>query len=145
MSFIEISFEVLKCARMLLLATFDERADRNSHEGRGGQGNVVAAYMLTRAAFEDGGSLKPIRASVPRGAPVSAFVCISDQPIKRRCQIREPQYVIIQDPSLLQVPNICQEVRADGGILINSSKEVAPSRFPGTAHVTTIRRSCPVL
>jgi pyruvate ferredoxin oxidoreductase gamma subunit len=69
---------------------------------------------------------------------VSAFVRISDCPIKRRCQVREPLYVIIQDPSLLHVANIGEGVRPEGGILINSSKDIASSRFPGVAHVTTI-------
>jgi len=109
-------------------------------EGRGGQGNVVAAYMLARAAFEDARFAQAYPSFGPerRGAPVSAFVRISDEPIKQRCQISDPLYVIIQDPSLLHVPNICAGIRADGGILINASTEVAPARFPGIAHVTSI-------
>jgi pyruvate ferredoxin oxidoreductase gamma subunit len=109
-------------------------------EGRGGQGNVVAAYMLARAAFEDGRFAQAFPSFGPerRGAPVSSFVRISEEPIKRRCQIREPQYVIIQDPSLLHVPNVCSGIHADGGVLVNSSKEVERSRFPGISHVTTI-------
>ena len=109
-------------------------------EGRGGQGNVVAAYMLARAAFEDGRFAQAYPSFGPerRGAPVSAFVRISEEPIKRRCRINEPRYVIIQDSSLLHVPNICSGIHADGGVLINSSKEVERSRFPGISHVTTI-------
>jgi pyruvate ferredoxin oxidoreductase gamma subunit len=109
-------------------------------EGRGGQGNVVAAYMLARSAFEDGRFAQAYPSFGPerRGAPVSAFVRISDEPIKRRCEIREPQYIIIQDPSLLHIPTIGEGVLTDGGILINSSKEIASSRFPAVAHVTTI-------
>jgi pyruvate ferredoxin oxidoreductase gamma subunit len=109
-------------------------------EGRGGQGNVVAAHMLARSAFEDGRFAQAYPSFGPerRGAPVSAFVRISDGPIKRRCQVREPHYVIIQDPSLLHVASIGEGVRHGGGILINSSKEIAQSRFPSVAHVTTI-------
>ena len=109
-------------------------------EGRGGQGNVVAAYTLARAAFEDGRFAQAYPSFGPerRGAPVSAFVRISDCPIKRRCQVREPRYVIIQDPSLLHIASIGDGVLPGGGILINSSKDIAPSRFPSVAHVTTI-------
>jgi len=109
-------------------------------EGRGGQGNIVAAYTLARSAFENGSFAQAYPSFGPerRGAPVSAFVRISDHPIKRRCQVREPLYVIIQDPSLLHVASIGEGVRPSGGILINSSKDVASSRFPGVAHVTTI-------
>ena len=109
-------------------------------EGRGGQGNVVCAYMLARAAFEEGRFAQAYPSFGPerRGAPVSAFVRISDKPIKRRCQILNPQYVIIQEPSLLRISTIGQGVLPRGGILINSSKEIEPSRFPAIAHVTTI-------
>lgn len=109
-------------------------------EGRGGQGNIVAAYTLARAAFEDGrfAQAYPNFGPERRGAPVSAFVRISDGPIKRRCQVREPQYVIVQDSSLLHVASIGEGVRPGGGILINSSKDLAASRFPNVAHVTTI-------
>lgn len=95
-------------------------------EGRGGQGNVVAAYMLAEAAFEAGRFAQAFPSFGPerRGAPVSAFVRLSDHPIRRRCQIREPLYIIIQDPSLLHVPGIVQGVLPGGGILINSSKNV---------------------
>lgn len=109
-------------------------------EGRGGQGNMVAAYTLARSAFEAGrfAQAYPTFGPERRGAPVSAFVRISDGPIRRRCQVRKPDFIIIQDPSLLHVPGIGEGIRPDGGILINSSKEVARSRFPGVAHVTTI-------
>ncbi len=73
-----------------------------------------------------------------RGAPVSAFVRVSDGPIRRRCLVREPLYVIIQDPSLLHVASIGEGMLSGGGILINSSKDIAQSRFPSVAHVTAI-------
>ena len=109
-------------------------------EGRGGQGNIVAAYTLARVAFEDGRFAQAYPSFGPerRGAPVSAFVRISDRPIQRRCQVREPLYVIIQDHSLLHVASIGEGVRPSGGILINSSKEIPSTRFPTVAHVTTI-------
>ena len=96
--------------------------------------------MLARAAFEDGRFAQAYPSFGPerRGAPVSAFVRISDRPIKRRCQVRAPRYVIIQDTSLLHVATIGEGVLPSGGILINSSKDIAPSRFPNVAHVATI-------
>ncbi len=93
-------------------------------EGRGGQGNVVAAYMLAEAAFEAGRFAQAFPTFGPerRGAPVASFVRISDRPVRRRCQVREPLYVIIQDPSLLHVAGAAQGVLPGGGVLINSSK-----------------------
>ena len=93
-------------------------------DGRGGQGNVVAAYMLAEAAFEAGRFAQAFPAFGPerRGAPVASFVRISDRPVRRRCQIREPLYVIIQDPGLLHVAGAAQGVLPGGGVLINSPK-----------------------
>jgi len=110
-------------------------------EGRGGQGNVVAAYMLAQVAFEAGCFAQAFPSFGPerRGAPVSAFVRLSYHPIRRRCQIREPLYVIIQNPSLLHVPSIALGVRPNGGILLNSSKEVAKLGFSANVlNVTAI-------
>lgn len=95
-------------------------------QGRGGQGNVTAAYMLAQAAFEAGRFAQAFPSFGPerRGAPVAAFVRIDDRPIRRRCQIRDPKYVIIQDAGLLHAAGVAQRVPADGGILINSAKPV---------------------
>lgn len=91
--------------------------------GRGGQGNVVAAYLLATAAFETGryGQAFPSFGAERRGAPVMAFVRISDQPIRRRCQIREPAFLIIQDEALLHVPGVLDGLRGGGGVLVNSN------------------------
>jgi pyruvate ferredoxin oxidoreductase gamma subunit len=95
-------------------------------DGRGGQGNVVAAYMLAEAGFEAGLFVQAFPTFGPerRGAPVAAFVRVSDRAIRRRCQIHEPRYAIVQDPSLLHIPAITHGVRAGGGILVNAPKEI---------------------
>ncbi len=92
--------------------------------GRGGQGNVVAAYLLATAAFEAGryGQAFPSFGAERRGAPVTAFVRIADTPIRRRCQVREPAFLIIQDEALLHVAGVLDGLHAGGGILVNSSR-----------------------
>ena len=92
--------------------------------GRGGQGNVVAAYLLATAAFEEGryGQAFPNFGAERRGAPVTAFVRISGQPIRRRCQVRSPAFLIIQDETLLHVGGVLDGLQEGGGILINSSR-----------------------
>lgn len=91
--------------------------------GRGGQGNVVAAYLLAAAAIEEGRYAQafPAFGAERRGAPVAAFVRISDRPIRERCQVREPGFLIIQDQSLLNVPGVTDGLVAGGGILVNSA------------------------
>lgn len=91
--------------------------------GRGGQGNVVAAYLLAMAAIEEHryGQAFPNFGAERRGAPVIAFVRIDDNPIKRRNQVRQPAFLIIQDQALLHVPGVTDGLLPDGKILINSS------------------------
>jgi pyruvate ferredoxin oxidoreductase gamma subunit len=93
--------------------------------GRGGQGNVVAAYFLAMSAFEVGrfGQAFPAFGAERRGAPVVAFVRISDQPIVRRCQVIHPGYLIIQDEALLHVPGVLDGLSDGGRVLVNSNRE----------------------
>lgn len=92
--------------------------------GRGGQGNVVAAYLLATAAFEDGRYAQafPSFGAERRGAPVTAFVRIADKPIRRRCEVLEPAYLIIQDEALLHLPGVLNGLLPGGGILVNSNR-----------------------
>jgi len=91
--------------------------------GRGGQGNVVAAYLLAAAAYAEGrhGQAFPNFGAERRGAPVTAFVRIAGQAIQRRSQVRSPAYLIIQDHALLHTPGVLDGLQADGTILINST------------------------
>ena len=91
--------------------------------GRGGQGNVVAAYLLGIAAFEDGRYAQafPNFGAERRGAPVTAFIRIANRPIRRRCQVTEPMFLIIQDDALLHVPGVLDGLHAGGGVLVNST------------------------
>jgi len=91
--------------------------------GRGGQGNVVAAYLLATAAFNEGWHAQafPAFGAERRGAPVVAFVRLNDKPIRRRCQVAAPDFLIIQDEALLQVPGITEGLKPGGSILLNST------------------------
>jgi pyruvate ferredoxin oxidoreductase gamma subunit len=92
--------------------------------GRGGQGNVVAAYLLASVAIEEGyyGQAFPSFGAERRGAPVVAFVRMSDVPVKRRCQVLHPSYLIVQDQALLQVPGVLLGLSEHGRILVNSTR-----------------------
>lgn len=96
--------------------------------GRGGQGSVVAAYLLATAAFESGFQCQafPSFGAERRGAPVASFVRIARQPIRRRCQVREPHFVIVQDPGLLRAVPVAAGLRPGGGMLLD-----APALPPG--------------
>lgn len=91
--------------------------------GRGGQGNVVAAYLLATAAIDEGhfGQAFPAFGAERRGAPVVAFVRIADRTLRRRNQVLQPDFLIIQDRALLKVPGVLDGLRPGGGILVNTS------------------------
>jgi len=92
--------------------------------GRGGQGNVVAAYLLAAAAFDAGMQCQafPAFGAERRGAPVVAFVRISRAPIQRRNQVLHPAYLIIQDRTLLHEPGLTEGLLPGGAILLNSNQ-----------------------
>jgi 2-oxoacid:acceptor oxidoreductase gamma subunit (pyruvate/2-ketoisovalerate family) len=97
--------------------------------GRGGQGTVVASEILASAFFTEGSHVQafPTFGVERRGAPVAAFLRVDDRPIRLRCQIQEPDHVIILDPTLIPVVNVTAGLKPDGWILINSDR--APQHF----------------
>jgi len=103
--------------------------------GRGGQGSVAAAYLLAAAAFEAGFTCQafPAFGAERRGAPVMAFVRIDDKPITLRSQIRAPDYLIVQDDTLLLDPNLAAGLKPGGAMLVNSRKpgEAFGANFDG--------------
>jgi pyruvate ferredoxin oxidoreductase gamma subunit len=97
--------------------------------GRGGQGSVTAAELLAVAAFEDGkySQAFPAFGVERRGAPIMAFTRISEHPIRLRSQVYEPDYVIVQDATLIEVVDVSSGAKPDGKILINT--EFSPDTF----------------
>ncbi|MEY4600272.1 MAG: hypothetical protein RLZZ445_3069 [Pseudomonadota bacterium] len=92
--------------------------------GRGGQGVVTAAEMLSIAAFEQGRHAMafPSFGSERTGAPVVAFCRIDDHEIRLREPILTPDVLIIQDPTLLHQVDVFQGLKSDGYVLINSTR-----------------------
>ena len=92
--------------------------------GRGGQGVVTAAELLSVAAFDEGRHAQafPTFGSERTGAPVVSFCRISDQPIRNREPIAEPDALIVQEPTLLHQVNLFDGVDTGGYVLINSSR-----------------------
>lgn len=90
--------------------------------GRGGQGNVVAAYLLATAAFHVGKHCQafPNFGAERRGAPVTAFVRIAETPILRRNQVLAPDFLIVQDHGLLAIPGTAEGLKPGGGIVVNA-------------------------
>jgi pyruvate ferredoxin oxidoreductase gamma subunit len=92
--------------------------------GRGGQGVVTGAEMLSVAAFIEGRHAQafPSFGSERTGAPVVAFCRIADREIRLREPIQDPDCLILQDPTLLNAVDVFAGLRPDGFLLVNSNK-----------------------
>jgi pyruvate ferredoxin oxidoreductase gamma subunit len=103
--------------------------------GRGGQGVVTAAEVLSVAAFLEGKHAQafPSFGSERTGAPVVAFCRIDDNAIRLREPILEPDALIVQDPTVLKVVDVCQGLKAGGYLLVNSNRSLNELHLDGIA------------
>ncbi|MBI4286403.1 MAG: 2-oxoacid:acceptor oxidoreductase family protein [Chloroflexi bacterium] len=93
--------------------------------GRGGQGAVTSAELVAQAAIHEGKFAQAFPSFGPerRGAPVLSFVRVdASQPIRVRTEIREPDVVVILDPSLLRIMKVTTGLKGDGLVVVNSRK-----------------------
>lgn len=90
--------------------------------GRGGQGGVTSAELTALAAIEQGKFAQAFPSFGPerRGAPVMAFVRVSDRQIRTREKVYSPNIVVVLDPTLLQIVNVEAGVPEDGIIIVNT-------------------------
>lgn len=108
--------------------------------GRGGQGAVIASKVLAAAAFKEGEYVQafPSFGVERRGAPVMAFSRISDKPIKIRCQIYEPDHIVVLDPTLLEAVDVTVGLKEGGWVIINSGREPESFNLPKGFRVATV-------
>ncbi len=95
--------------------------------GRGGLGAVTSAELLARAAAGKGKFTQSFPSFGPerRGAPVVAFLRISDQFIRTRTNVRTPDVVVVIDPRLLKVVDVTEGLKDGGMLVVNSSRTPA--------------------
>jgi len=108
--------------------------------GRGGQGVVTAAELLSVAAFLEQRYAQafPSFGSERTGAPVVSFCRIDDKEIRLREPILEPDALIVQDPTLFRAIDVCQGLKATGYLLVNSNRTLSE------LHIEAIAKQLPV-
>ncbi len=108
--------------------------------GRGGQGSVTAAELVAIAAFYDGkySQAFPNFGVERRGAPVTSFARIDSKFIRRRSQIYEPDFIIVQDPSLIGGVDVFAGAKKGTIVLINSEKLAADFKAPAGVMIKTV-------
>jgi 2-oxoacid:acceptor oxidoreductase gamma subunit (pyruvate/2-ketoisovalerate family) len=103
--------------------------------GRGGQGAVTAAKILTLASYYQGYkgvSAKPTYFSERRGAPVSVHTRISAQPIRTFANVVCPDIAVVLDDNLLRMVNVTANLRHGGLLVINSARSIRDLGIEGS-------------
>jgi len=92
--------------------------------GRGGQGVVTAAELLSIAAFKEGKHAQafPSFGSERMGAPVVSYCRIAEGEIRSREPVSHPDALVIQDPTLIHSVDLFSGLDGKGYVLINSKK-----------------------
>jgi 2-oxoacid:acceptor oxidoreductase gamma subunit (pyruvate/2-ketoisovalerate family) len=99
-------------------------------QGRGGQGAVTASEILGRSFFLEGKYPQAFSlfGGERRGAPVFGFLRVDEQPILLKCQIKNPDHVVIFDLSLADEQEVLRELKPGGSVLINTKSGI--DHFP---------------
>lgn len=103
--------------------------------GRGGQGVVKASQIVVRAAVAGGknGQFIPFFGVERKGSPVFGYLRVSEQEIRRKMQVYEPEILVILDDSLVSLPATYAGLKEGGLVVINSTKPVEELHIPKEA------------
>ncbi|MBS7605421.1 2-oxoacid:acceptor oxidoreductase family protein [Candidatus Bathyarchaeota archaeon] len=106
--------------------------------GRGGQGIVTISRLLAQAALLDGKYVQSFPEFGPerRGAPVTGYTRISDEPILIHSQIYSPSIVVVVDPTLIGKIDVAAGLSPKGLIVAHSDK--SPSELKSILRLNNI-------
>lgn len=92
---------------------------------RGGQGAKTIGQILAEAGIEDGKFVEAFSEYGPErsGAPMQVFIRISTEPIRIHSNIKNPDIIILADPSLLGMVDITAGLKKNGAIIVNTAKK----------------------
>ena len=94
--------------------------------GRGGLGTVKASEALVYAAVMDGiyGNSIPFFGFERQGAPVTAYVRISDKPIRQKNRVYNPNAVIVIEPTIMNAVDVFEGIQDDSILVLNTSMQL---------------------
>lgn len=89
---------------------------------RAGQGAVTASRLVAETAMDDCQYFQsmPEFGAERQGAPLRAFTRISPEPIEIHNNILNPDIVIVLDETLLPSIDVCEGMKEDGVLLVNT-------------------------
>jgi pyruvate ferredoxin oxidoreductase gamma subunit len=93
--------------------------------GRAGQGAKSAGEIIAESAMEEGKEIQafPEFGAEKLGAPVRAFVKISDNPISSNEQVIHPDCVIVVDPYFIEQFDVVKGLKKEGILVVNTKKD----------------------
>ena len=101
---------------------------------RGGQTCITASQLLTELAFVQGFKdtiAIPIIGAERRGAPIQAFAKISkSKAIKTYDSVVNPDYILLFDTSLLDIPKIKETIKEGTTLIVNSPESIDTTDLP---------------
>ena len=111
--------------------------------GRGGQGAVIAGKILASAVHKDGKYCQsfPAFGVERRVAPATVFTRIDEDCVNLRCEIYEPDHLLVLDPTLMEGVDVTAGLKEGGIIIVNSKEESDAFSFDGRYRVATVDAS----
>jgi pyruvate ferredoxin oxidoreductase gamma subunit len=119
--------------------SIDEKIVEISMHCRGGQTCITASQLLAEMAFEKGFQdtiAIPIIGAERRGAPIQAFTKVSmKKRIKTYDSVVDPDYLLLFDVSLLDIPKIKETIKEGVTLIVNSPTPIDTSELPNNIKI----------
>lgn len=108
--------------------------------GRGGQGVVKSAQIVVKSVVNTGGFAHfiPFFGVERKGSPVFGFLRIDDREIRQKCQVYEPEILLVYDDTLLPMPQTYAGMREGCTVIINTTKNLADLNVPEGAGLVAL-------
>lgn len=103
--------------------------------GRGGQGVVKSAQIIVETVVQTGAYAHfiPFFGVERKGSPVFGYLRISDEDIRFKCQVYEPEVLMILDDTLLNMPKTFAGLKSNSIVIINTTKSISELDLPDNA------------
>ena len=110
---------------------------------RAGQGAITTASILAQALFSEGkyAYAFPHFGAARMGAPMNAFLRFDDKPIRVRCRIYEPDYVIVVDSTLLKTTDVMKGLKERGVVICDEREGIEYPKPQGNQKVLIVPAS----
>lgn len=99
---------------------------------RAGQGAITTATIIGESFFHQGvySYAFPHFGAARMGAPMNAFLRFDTRPVRLRCQVYNPNFIIVVDPTLIKSQNCFAGMKKDGVAIISVREDTKIDKVP---------------